>query len=210
MRITKIGHCCLILEEGDLKILTDPGAFTTEQEDVTEVDVVLITHEHFDHYHVPSLKKVLSNNPNAIVVTNKAVGELLDKEGIAYTKVGDGGSTTVKGVLIEGFGEKHGEVYGGLPTVENTGYFVANKFYFPGDSLHDPKRPVDVLALPVAGPWLKMSEVIEYAKTVHPRVAFPVHDGWKPQEVWWKFPAEVLPTFGIEFITLKDGESQDF
>ena len=50
MKITKIGHCCLVLEEESIKILTDPGSFTIEgQEQITDLDVVLITHEHQDH-----------------------------------------------------------------------------------------------------------------------------------------------------------------
>ena len=210
MRITKLGHCCLILEEKGVKILTDPGAFTTAQDEVSGIDIILITHEHFDHYHVPSLTKVLKNNPEAVVVTNKAVGSLLEKEGILYTVVGDGDSTEIKSLTIEGFGTEHGKVYGNLPAVENTGYLVSSRFYFPGDALHNPQRQIDILALPVAGPWLKMSEVIAYAQEVAPRVAFPVHDGWKPQEVWQKFPSQILPEMGIDFVILKDGETQEF
>lgn len=199
-----------MLELEGVTILTDPGAFTTAQDELTGIDAVLITHEHMDHYHVPSLKKVLENNPQAIVITNKAVGALLEKEGISYVIVGNGESTTIKGILIEGFGTEHGKIYGDMPTVENTGYFVANKFYFPGDSLHEPGKQVDVLALPVAGPWLKMSEAIDYARKLKPRVAFPVHDGFKPDTVWQKWPADLLPTFGIEFVTLKDGDTHEF
>jgi len=210
MRIHKIGHCCLVVEVQGVTILTDPGAFTTAQSEVKGIDVVLITHEHGDHYHVPSLKQVLENNPGAIVITNKAVGALLDGEGIPYVIVGDGELTEVKGVMIEGLGTEHGKIYGDAPTAENTGYFVGGALYYPGDSLHDPQKPVDILALPVAGPWLKMSEAIDYARKLKPRVAFPVHDGFKPDTVWQKWPADLLPTFGIEFVTLRDGETHEF
>ena len=60
--------------------------------------------------------------------------------------------------------------------VENTGYFVDGKLFFPGDSFTNPNRAVDILALPVAGPWMKISEAINYAVALKPRVAFPVHD----------------------------------
>lgn len=210
MKITKLGHCCLVLEEKGVKILTDPGSFTTAQNEVTGINAVLITHEHADHYHLDSLKTVLKNNPQATVITNSAVGALLDKEGITHQIIGDGQSTDVQGIKIEGFGKEHGKIYQNLPTVENTGYFVADRFYFPGDSLHSPSKPVDVLALPVAGPWLKMSEVIEYAKEIQPRVAFPVHDGFKPYTVWHKWPADVLPTIGIEFVVMQDGDTHEF
>ncbi len=210
MKITKFGHCCLVLEEKGVKILTDPGMFTTAQNEATGIDAVLITHEHADHFHVESLKTVLAHNPTATVITNSAVGALLEKEGIAHLVVGDGEQAEVKGVKIEGAGKEHGKIYGDLPTVENTGYMVAEKFFFPGDNLYNPKRPVDILALPVAGPWLKMSEVIDYAKEVKPRVAFPVHDGFKPLTVWQKWPADILPTFGIEFVVIGDGETHEF
>ena len=62
MKITKLGHCCLIVKEGNITILTDPGSYTTDQNTVKGIDIVLITHEHGDHFHVESLKAILKNN----------------------------------------------------------------------------------------------------------------------------------------------------
>ena len=74
MHITKLGHCCLVLEENGVKILTDPGSFTTEPvKAVTGINIILITHEHTDHYHIESIEAVLKNNPGAVVVSNGAV-----------------------------------------------------------------------------------------------------------------------------------------
>ena len=84
MRITKLGHCCLIIEEAGVRIMTDPGMFSTAQNDVKNIDVVLITHEHQDHLHIDSLKTVLKNNPGVKVITNRGAGKLLEKEGISY------------------------------------------------------------------------------------------------------------------------------
>lgn len=210
MKITKIGHCCMVLEEGGVKLLIDPGVFTMGQESVMDVDAVLITHEHADHFHLESLKKMLANNPNARVITNRAVGALLGAAAITHEIVGDGERAMVGELSVEGFGTEHGKIYKDLPQVENTGYFVGEKFYFPGDSLHNPNKKVDVLALPVAGPWVKMSEAIDYAKEIHPRVAFPVHDGFKPDAVWQKWPADILPTLGIDCTIIPDGETREF
>ena len=78
MNITKLGHCCLVLEENGMKILTDPGSFTTEPvKAVTGINIILITHEHTDHYHIESIEAVLKNNPGAVVVSNSAVAKLL-------------------------------------------------------------------------------------------------------------------------------------
>ena len=49
MKITKFGHSCLLVEENGVRILFDPGSYSTAQNDVKNIDVVLITHEHSDH-----------------------------------------------------------------------------------------------------------------------------------------------------------------
>lgn len=214
MNITKLGHCCLVLEHNGVKILTDPGTFTTEPvKDVRGISIILITHEHADHFHVESIEAVLKNNPTAMVVSNSAVAKLLAEKNVPCTVVGDTQSATVAGVLIEGFGKDHATIYGTMGLVENTGYLVASAFYFPGDSFHDPKRPVDVLALPVAGPWMKISEAIDFAKQVKPRVAFGVHDGMIVPG-FAGFVSTMLLNFlkdsGTEFVALGAGESREF
>jgi L-ascorbate metabolism protein UlaG (beta-lactamase superfamily) len=209
MKITKFGHCCLLLEVDGARLLTDPGTLSSGKEAATGIDAIVITHEHADHFHIDSVRAILANNPSAIVITNAAVGALLGKENIAFTVVGDGQSTQVKGVKIEGFGHDHAPVYGPM-TIENTGFMIAEKFFFPGDNFYDPKRPVDVLALPVAGPWMKISEAIDYAKALKPRVAFPVHDGMFVPEfaaLVMRMSDMFLSPLGITFVALATGES---
>ena len=92
MKVTKYGHCCLLIEEKGLRILTDPGSFTTAQNDVKSIDIILITHEHADHLHIDSLKIIIKNNPVARIITNNGVAKLLDKEKIKYQIVDDGKS----------------------------------------------------------------------------------------------------------------------
>ena len=82
MTITKLGHCCLIIEENGLRILTDPGTYSTSQNEAKNIDLILITHEHPDHYHVDSVKTILANNPQVKIITNTAVAKLLQKENI--------------------------------------------------------------------------------------------------------------------------------
>ncbi len=220
MNITKLGHCCLVLEDNGIKILTDPGSYTAEEvRAVRGVQVILITHEHTDHYHVESIQAVLANNPGATVVSNSAVAKLLAEKNIPCMVVGDTQSATVgavngaPGVLIEGYGKDHAIIYGTMGACENTGYFVAGKFYFPGDGFYNPKRPIDVLALPVAGPWMKIGEAIDFAKLVKPRVAFGVHDGMiMPGS--GGFVAMMLNNFlkpdGVEYVALAAGETKEF
>jgi L-ascorbate metabolism protein UlaG (beta-lactamase superfamily) len=212
MKVTKLGHCCLLIRVNEITILTDPGIYSTEQNNSTGIDVILITHEHPDHLHIESLKKVLINNKDAKIITNKSVGNILDNEGIPFELVEDGDKTVFRGVDIEGFGLKHALMYPGLEQVDNTGYLINNRLFYPGDAFTIPQKKVDVLALPVAGPWMKLSEAIDYARKVHPNKAFPVHDGIlkHPGGTPHKLPAELLKNDGIEFIAILEGDEYDF
>lgn len=204
MKITKFGHCCLLIEEKGVRVLTDPGSYSTAQDNVKNIDLILISHEHQDHFHIDSLKRVLENNPNAKITTNKSVGALLDKENIAYEVVEDGQQFSFQDVLIEAFGEAHAIIYASIFAVTNTGYFIANKLFYPGDAFTNPGKPVEILALPVAGPWMKLSEAIDYAKEVKPKKCFPVHEGiLKMPGASHKVPAMVLESEGIEFVVLE-------
>ena len=90
VKITKFGHCCLLIEERGLRILTDPGSYSTAQNNVNNIHVILITHEHVDHIHIPSLKNCIKNNPKVKIFTNKGVAKILDKEAIKYELIEDG------------------------------------------------------------------------------------------------------------------------
>ncbi|HET8581588.1 MAG TPA: MBL fold metallo-hydrolase [Candidatus Paceibacterota bacterium] len=212
MKITKIGHCCMLLEEGGVRLLTDPGIYAEGAvEGRTGITGIVITHDHADHYHLASLRAVLEKNPDATVVTNGTVGALLDAAGIPYVRVGDGESATIDDLEIKGFGTEHALVYGDLGKTENTGYLIAGKFYFPGDAFEVPGVPVDILALPVAGPWMKIAEAIDFAKAIAPRVAFGVHDAMvEPGSRG--FAGMLIEQFvpGVQYVTLADGEARDF
>ncbi|MFH1867142.1 MAG: MBL fold metallo-hydrolase [Patescibacteria group bacterium] len=204
MKITKLGHCCLVVEEGSLKILTDPGDYTMAQNQVTGIDVILITHEHPDHLHTESLKTVLINNPSALVFTNKGVGRILGQEQITYQLLEHKQNQTVKGVVIKGWGEKHTPIYHIVPQVINTSYFIADRLFYPGDTFYQPPKPVEVLALPVAGPWMKIAETLDYAKVIKPKVCFPIHDGMlKHWGSAHKLPPKVLSPLGVKFFDLE-------
>jgi len=211
MKITKLGHCCLVIEESGLRILTDPGSWTTAQNEVKNIDIVLITHEHPDHLHIESVVKILANNPQAKIITVNAVGKLLEKENIEYHVVGHHDSAEEKGVLIEGFGERHADIYPGIPVVENTGYRIAEKFWYPGDAFFNPGKSVEILALPIAGPWMKISEVLDYAISLKPKFCLPVHDGMLgirgPYDI---LPKKFLGLKEIEFIVPELGKEIEF
>ena len=213
MQITKLGHCCLVLNVNGVKIITDPGNFTDTQDKESEVHILLITHEHGDHFHTASVAAIVKSNPDVEVVCNKAVAALIQKENIPckVNVVGDGESVTLRDVLIEGFGTEHARIYGDMGNVENTGYMVAGKFYFPGDNFHAPGKAVEVLALPVAGPWMKSAEAVDFAKLIKAPKAFGVHDGMITPN-FRPFIGMLLKNFvpETEYTALGDGESKEF
>ena len=205
MHIKKLSHCCLVIDVNKRRILLDPGSYSLEQHDkLNHADIVLITHEHADHFHIESLKALVKRAPDVTVITDAGVGAILAKEGIEHRVMKHGDSIDIKGVHIEAYGKDHAILHSSLPLMSNIGYFIENKFFFPGDAFTDPQKPIDVLALPVAGPWMKISEAIDYALQVKPRMAFPVHDGLRYGSTHI-VPEMILSKNGIEFIKLEDG-----
>jgi L-ascorbate metabolism protein UlaG (beta-lactamase superfamily) len=213
MKITKFGHCCLLLEVNDKRILVDPGRFSEQQNELRNIDIVLITHEHADHCHSESITKVRDNNPDVIIVTNTSVAALLQTLEVAAYVLEGRDSATIVDVVIEAFDGVHIEIFEDFGMVQNTGYFIENKFFFPGDAYTIPNKAVDVLALPVAGPWCKISDAISYAKAVAPKTTFPVHDATLNTEgkaVTYPHFARELEKEGIDFVLWEQETPKEF
>ena len=213
MKIKKIGHCCLLINDNGKTILTDPGAYSTAQNSITNIDIVLITHEHPDHLHTESLQQVLKNNPNAIVVSNTSLAALLQAQNIAVEIIEEDDEKNISDFKLQGFGTTHADVFDTVTPVQNTGYFINDRLFYPGDALTDPKRTIDILALPVAGPWLTIRQALEYAIALKPKFVFPVHDGMLVdgrEGPVHRLSEAVLPTHGINFITMKEGDEKEF
>ena len=70
---------------------------------------------------------------------------------------------------------------------------------------------MEILALPVAGPWLKLSEAIDYAKEINPKVCFPVHESiLKEPGATHRIPPMILEPLGIKFQVIEEGKSAEF
>lgn len=65
MRITHLGHACLLIETGETQLLIDPGTYSAGFEALTGLAGILVTHQHADHIDMDRLPDLLSANPRA-------------------------------------------------------------------------------------------------------------------------------------------------
>ena len=210
MKITKLGHCCLLIETKGKRILTDPGSYTIEAHTkLGNLDYILFTHEHQDHYHVESLKVLMKKNPQAIIYSNNSVSDLLTKENIKHTKIIHGESFQMGDISGVGIGEKHAQMHSSIPLSSNLGFFIDGRLWYPGDAFTDPKREVEILALPVSGPWMKLGEAIDYALALKSKVSFPVHDAIRFGSAH-TLTERILGELGIKFVPMIEGDTKEF
>ena len=216
MKITKYGHCCVLIEVDGARFLIDPGNYEyagmgADTKIFRYIDAVIITHEHQDHFHLPSLNVVLANNRTAKDYTTASVQALMTAEGRNAELFDNGQTIMIKNVPMTGVGAEHAEIYGDFNRVPNTGVLIANRFFYPGDAFTNPGVPVEILALPIAGPWMKLKEAIDFALALKPKHAFPVHDGkLKATAAEQKTLTHVLPPANIEFLPANLGVAMEF
>ena len=207
MKITKLGHSCLLIETKDTHIIIDPGVYSVASE-VKDIDGVLISHEHADHVDSTLLTAMVTDNPRILIVTNRGAGAYLARANLSFEVLEENQLTTIKNVTVAGFGKRHAPIYPSVPQVDNTGFLIDEQFFYPGDAFTLPNKPIQILALPVAGPWMKLAEAIDYAKIIKPRVCFPVHDGMLSHlGSTHILPKKELEAFGIQFQVLENGKS---
>ncbi|OKJ17521.1 beta-lactamase [Streptomyces sp. CB00316] len=176
LTLTKKTHSCVRIEKEGRVLVIDPGGFS-EDDAALGADVLLVTHEHPDHFDEARLRAGLEANPAAEIWTLRSVADRLSAAfpGRVHT-VGDGDAFSAAGFDVTVHGELHAVIHPDIPRITNVGFLVAGSVFHPGDALTVPERPVDTLLLPVMAPWSKISEVIDYVREVKPRRAIDVHD----------------------------------
>lgn len=174
MKLTNYEHACFTVEKDDKVIVVDPGMFTTDFTVPEHVTAIIVTHDHADHLDQNLISAVVDKNPNTVIIGPEQV---TSKLGAYETHTVHGGdSFSVGGFDLDFYGDDHAKIHKDIPKGQNVGVLIEDRLYFPGDSFTMPEKSVDVLALPVAGPWMKVEEAIDFMKAVGARFTFPTHD----------------------------------
>ncbi|MEX5720585.1 MBL fold metallo-hydrolase [Geodermatophilus maliterrae] len=176
MELTKHGHACVVVSDGDRRLVVDPGAFT-DPAVLEGASAVLVTHEHADHVVPDRLRAALEADPALEVWTNPSVAAQFEGLGPRVHAVGDGDAVTAAGFEVQVHGEWHAVIHPDLPRVRNVGFLVEGQVFHPGDAFTVPGTPVPTLLLPLHAPWSKVAELIDYVRAVDADQAYAVHDG---------------------------------
>ena len=179
MQITHLGHAAVLVEVADRRILIDPGNFSTAWHDLTDLDAILVTHQHPDHVDPEQVPALIRNNPDAVVYVEPQVLGAVDLprgEGL-----GAENGIELGGVRIDAIGGLHAIIHRDIPQIGNVGLVITAEgeptLFHPGDSLATVPQGVDVVAVPAYGPWAALKETIDFTRLVGAGHGFPIHDG---------------------------------
>jgi L-ascorbate metabolism protein UlaG (beta-lactamase superfamily) len=195
IRITYLGHSTLrILSVRGKTLLLDPylannPACPPSLKSVPQLDILLLTHGHFDHFE-DAVRLARALKPK--VVANFEICQFLEQEGITGTvPMNKGGSQTVEGIRVTMVPASHSSsIRSGdriLPGGEAVGYVLefenGFKVYAAGDTtvfgdmklIADLYRP-DLTLLPI-GDLFTMGprEAAAACRLMRPRRVIPIH-----------------------------------
>jgi len=210
MKVTKLVHSCLLVETKEINILIDPGKYALDGRQLTslqveELDFIVITHEHQDHYYLPSLNLLSNKFPHAKIITNSELAETIKSENLSN----EVSSMSRDG--IEVFEANHEPLPLGQPAPTNIGIHISGELTHPGDALHFEKT-CSILALPVTAPWSSLKQSLERVIEIKPKKVIPIHDWHWHKEArneQYAMTAKLLESSGIEVVSLENMASVD-
>ncbi len=173
-KIVRLGHDAFRIDT-DVTIYFDPYQISSGP----KADLVLITHDHFDHCSPEDIMKI--KQPGTVIVTEKDSAEKLEGD-VRIIKAGK--TMDVSGIKIEAvpaynidkeFHPKKNGWLGFIIEIEGV------RIYHAGDSDFIPEMKdlrVDIAILPVSGTYVMTAdEAVEAALAINPRLAIPMHYG---------------------------------
>ena len=179
--MTFLGHSCVRLDRDGQSLVVDPGSFSAPDA-LDGATGVLVTHEHADHVDPGPLQSALASVPGLEVWGPAPVVELLTKGGADAARLhalAPGDTADVVGFSVTALGGEHAVIHPDVPRIHNLAYLVDGSLLHPGASFipAPSDATVEVLLLPAAAPWLKISEAVDYARSVGARTVVPIHTG---------------------------------
>jgi L-ascorbate metabolism protein UlaG (beta-lactamase superfamily) len=184
IEITFVGHGSLIIKAAGQIIYIDPFGTLTEYSKLPKADLILVTHDHFDHLDIAAIDKIRTKNTK-VVLTEIGAGKL---SGGIVMKNGD--TQTVTGVKIEAvpaYNLIHKRDTGQPfhPKGQGNGYvltFGDKRIYVAGDTENTPEmkalKNIDIAFLPMNLPYTMAPEMVaDAALAFKPRVLYPYHYG---------------------------------
>ena len=182
LTVTFIGHASLLFEFGGKIIYSDPVGQFGDFTQLPKADLVLVAHEHGDHFDQELLEK-LSTDKTKLVLTP-----------LCYDKMGrgvilkNGEGATVDGIRIEAV-PAYNLLHMRSPGVpfhskgDGNGYiltFSDKRVYIAGDTENIPEMkelgPIDVAFMPMNLPYTMTPEMVATAaRMVKPGILYPYH-----------------------------------
>jgi L-ascorbate metabolism protein UlaG (beta-lactamase superfamily) len=199
-RLTWLGHSTVLVDLDGTRVLTDPVlrrrvAHLIRTEHVPDralagIDFSVVSHAHWDHLDVPSLKRIGRDVP---VVLPRGAGRLLASRGFRHVvEVVEGSELELGGLKLRATHAEHDAGRGPLGAkAPALGYVLegSRSVYFAGDTdlfdgMTDLATDLDVAVLPIAG-WgprlppghLDAERAAQAVSLLRPRLAVPVHWG---------------------------------
>src|SRR5215469_5026253 len=176
MRFTKLGHSCVRLEKDGAVLVIDPGGFTDAAAALAGAAAVMVTHEHADHLDADAVRAALRAGPELTLWANPQVAAQFAEFGDRVHQTRPGDVLSPAGFEVHVYGHEHALIHTDIPLVMNTGFLVEGELFHPGDSFTVPEEPVRTLLVPIAGPWLKAGDMIDYFRAVSPARGYAIHD----------------------------------
>ena len=200
--ITAIKHASLRIQYDGLEIQVDPVAEYAPAIDYAtfpKADVILVTHEHFDHFDRGAIAALRKDGTE--IVANPAVQKMFG----SGTAMMNGESRMVaKGIKLDAvpaynITPGHTQFH---PKGRDNGYVLmidGLRIYIAGDTEDIPEmvklKDIDIAFLPCNQPYTMTPEqVAKAARTIKPKVLFPYHYSQTPV----KRVAELLAGSGID------------